>query len=116
MSSQHILLGPPFPFLFLILKFNHCVRVCSERNSRVFGDGKDIEADLANFKVRCYPVADEIKNTVREGIVSAGAVVDGSGLETVKFKEGVVDDGEGNKVVDVIVFGCGSCFVTLEGV
>jgi hypothetical protein len=116
MSSQSILLAPPFPLQILILKFNGRIGVLAERNARVLDDGKDIESDLANLEMRGYPVTDKIEDTVGEDVVGAGAVVDGSGLETVEFEERAVDDGKGDEMVDVVVFCRRTRFVTLEGI
>jgi len=63
-----------------------------------------------------YPIAKEREDFVGEGVVCAGTMVDGTGLETVELEESVVYDGEGDEMVDVVVFGCGSCFVALEGI
>jgi hypothetical protein len=116
MSSQSILLAPPFSLQILILKFNGRTGVLAERNARVLDDGKDIESDLANFEMRGYPVTDKIKDTVGEDVVGARTVVDGSGLEAVEFEESAVDDGEGDEMVDFIIFRSRTRFVTLEGI
>jgi hypothetical protein len=116
MSSQSILLGPPFSLQILILKFNARFGILAERDAWVLDDGKDIESDLTNLEMGGYPVTDKIEDTVGEDVVGAGAVVDGSGLETVEFEECAVDDGKGNEMVDFIVFRCRTRFVTLEGV
>jgi hypothetical protein len=43
-------------------------------------------------------------------------MVYGTGSETIKFEERVVDYGKGDEVVDVVVLGRDAGFVALEGV
>jgi hypothetical protein len=63
-----------------------------------------------------YSIAKKTKDFIGEGVVCAGTVVNGTGLETVEFEESVVYDGKGDEMVDVVVFGCDSCFVALKGI